>query len=402
MPSPAAVTATALSATLAVQALVTMSSLAMPIMAPSAAPDIGSPPSVVVGVYSALVYLGAMTATLFCGGFVVRYGAILTSQAALAICAAGLAIATAAAWPLLVVAALVVGLGYGPTTPASSHVLSRHTSPRLMSLVFSIKQTGVPIGGMIAGVLIPALVVTWGWQGAAYAVGAIALAGALAIAPTRRRFDADREPGATMFRGGLVEPLRLVLRDRALRTLVITSSSFSATQQCLTAFLVTYLVSDVKLTLVEAGLVLSVSQAGGIAGRIVWGAVADWIGRARAVLAGLGLAMAVTAGATALFAPSWPMWAMFAVAAAYGATAVGWNGVFLAEVARVAPRHETSRATGGALTITFAGVVVSPPLFGILVTLTGSYAAGFFVLAGFAALSGLVLSRPAPARPQVA
>lgn len=397
MTSPAAITATALAATLAVQALVTIASLAMPIMAPSAAPDLGTAPSALVGAYSAFVYVGALTATLFCGGFVVRHGSIRISQAALAVCAIGLALATAGPWPLVMAAALVVGLGYGPTTPASSHILSRHTSPRLMSLVFSIKQTGVPVGGMIAGALVPALVLDHGWHGAAWIVGGLCLAGALAIEPTRRRFDADRDRRAALFRGGVIEPLRLVLRAPALRSLVLTSAAFSATQQCMTAFLVTYLVTEIGLGLVEAGLVLSISQAGGIAGRIFWGAVSDWTARARLVLAGLGLLMAGAATATAFFAASWPFWAIALVAAAFGATAVGWNGVFLAEVARVSPRAETSRATGGALTVTFTGVVISPPVFGVLVAATGTYTAGFFVLAACAALSGLILLRRAPA-----
>ena len=72
-------------------------------------------------------------------------------------------------------------------------------------------------------------------------------------------------------------------------------------------------------------------------------------------------------GATAISAlaatPGWPLWALFAFAMAFGATAVGWNGVFLAEIARLAPPGRISDATGGSAFFTFLGVVVTPPLF---------------------------------------
>jgi len=77
--------------------------------------------------------------------------------------------------------------------------------------------------------------------------------------------------------------------------------------------------------------------------------------------------------------------------AVLGAAAVGWNGVFLAEVARQAPPGKAGLATGGALTFTFLGVVVGPPLFGVLVLALDGYRAAFFLIAIPALLFGLLL-----------
>jgi hypothetical protein len=63
----------------------------------------------------------------------------------------------------------------------------------------------------------------------------------------------------------------------------------------------------------------------------------------------------------------------------YGATAVGWNGVFLAEVARLAPDGRVAYLTGGTQFFTFAGVLIGPPLFGAIASATGTYGAGFVV-----------------------
>ena len=75
----------------------------------------------------------------------------------------------------------------------------------------------------------------------------------------------------------------------------------------------------------------------------------------------------------------------------FGASAIGWNGVYLAEVARRAPQGMASMATGGTLAFTFLGVVVGPPMFGALSGLFGSYRAGFVGLMLMATASGALL-----------
>ncbi len=67
--------AVALTATTAVQAVVTMATLTVSVYAPQAAKDIGVAPEA-IGVYASLTYVGAMIGTLTTAGFVLRFGAI--------------------------------------------------------------------------------------------------------------------------------------------------------------------------------------------------------------------------------------------------------------------------------------------------------------------------------------
>ena len=83
----------------------------------------------------------------------------------------------------------------------------------------------------------------------------------------------------------------------------------------------------------------------------------------------------------AAFSPAWPLAAVIAVGMLFGASAVGWNGVFLAQVARVAPAGMVSTATGGTQFFTFAGALSGPPLFAAAVWATGSYAWAFGLFA---------------------
>lgn len=368
-----------LAATLLIQALASLAALTAPVLAPVAAPDIAMS-ATNVGVFVALIYVAAMLSSLCSGDFVIRYGAIRMSQISLGLCAAGLGFASLGSPGALVVGALLIGCGYGPITPASSHVLARGTPAHLLGFVFSLKQTGVPLGGAMAGLLLPILVSWWEWRSAALVV---ALACVLMIAlaqPIRQSFDDDRDRTRRVALSSTFRPLRLVLANRRIRKLAICTSFFSVMQLCLTTYLVTFLMEEHGMSLAAAGFILFVAQLAGIVGRLLWGLVADrWVAP-RNVLAALAVGMGVCATLMAIISPSWPLWAVTVGCAMFGATAIGWNGVYLAEVARLAPAGQAGLFTGGTLFFTYFGVVAGPPLFAMLVKSTDSFAVGYGLL----------------------
>ncbi len=369
-----------LSLTLTIQSLVAMALLTLPVMAPVAAQEVGISPTY-VGLYVALVYVGAMLASLSSGAAVAHYGAIRVSQFGLLLCALGLALCAVPSLPVIVLGALLIGLGYGPATPASSHLLARSTSPANMSLVFSLKQTGVPLGGVLAGALVPGLMLLTNWQAALLIVaGACVLCAGLSQS-LRAELDADRDETRPVRLGNLAQPIRLVLRIEGLRLLALCSFFFSIVQLSLVTYLVSYLYDTLSYGLVAAGFTLSLTQAAGVTGRVVWGWIADRYLGARRMLIALGAVMGLCSLVTALLTPLMPAWSVWLVLILFGASAIGWNGVYLAEVARQAPLGQASLATGGTLSFTFLGVVIGPPLFGAVAGMFGSYRAGYAALA---------------------
>ena len=369
-----------LAVTLAIQAMVAMALLSVPVIASDLAPRLGVPLGW-VGAYVALAYVAAMVASLVAGPVVARVGAIRASQLGLLCCALGLVLSAVPHPAVMALGALAIGTGYGPITPASSHLLAKNTPAHRMGVVFSVKQTGVPLGGLLAGVCVPPLSIALGGSGALLAVAAVSVALAVLAQPLRAALDADRNPQAPLTGGALLQPLRLVLSDAVLARLAACSFVFAATQLALTAYLSSYLTHDLGMGLVLAGLWLSWAQAGGVVGRVAWGYVADrWLG-ARQTLIALALLMAVCALATAALQTSWPLWLSALVLVAFGASAVGWNGVYLAEVARQAPPGMASLATGGTLAITFLGNVLGPAAFGALAQSAGNFRLSYAVLA---------------------
>ncbi len=346
-----------------------------------------------IGVFTALSYLGATVGGTLAMPLIGRLGAFRACQVALVAC--GLALATTTlgvAWAF-VLGALFLGVAHGPVTPLGSHVLAGRTPAAIRSSVFSIKQAAVPLGGVLAGLLVTAIAVAEGWQAAVLTMAALCVAAALVIRPFRAHLDDRERPGSggSPSRGMMVA-VRLVLDDRPVLELVIAGCIFGAAQWCFTAFYVAFLVDGRGIALVTAGLGFSVGQAAGVGGRILWGAVADRSGRPVAVLAGLGIAMGLASMAVALTMADWPVLLILAVAAASGLTAIGWNGVLIAELARRAPGGQVAAVTGGFVALFAVSTITFPLAFAGLALVAG-YEAGFVAVGLSCLYAGVRLHR---------
>jgi MFS family permease len=371
----------ALATTLAIQVFTSLAATTPAVLAPALAEEMGIAPGW-IGVFVGLVYAGAMLASIASIGALERYGAIRVSQVCVLLCATGIALVgllPASAAALLAGAAVVLGLGYGPITPASSQVLARTTPPSQMALMFSIKQTGVPAGAALAGALLPAAALAIGWRAAAVCVGLVGILVALLAQPTRRALDNDRQPGRPFSATEVIARMRLVAQSPALAELAALSFFYASVQVCLTSFLVVYLHDTLHWSLVSAGLALTCATVGGVVGRIGWGALADRTLAPRRVLTLIGLVASACGLALACATPAWSVALVLPLAALFGGTAIGWNGVQLSELARHAPSGSAGTVTAAAGFITFAGVVTGPPLFAALAALTSSYRTGFVV-----------------------
>lgn len=356
--------------------------------------------TVAVGIYVALVYAAAALSSQWGATLVRRWGPIRTSQAALILSAGGLLLMAFGGLAGAALGALLLGLGYGPVTPASSDMLARTTPPEHVSLIFSIKQTGVPLGGAAAGLLVPGVLLAFGLSTALLQMALICLLGGLLAQPLRRQLDCHADPRSPLPAvADVIAPVRSVLAHPILRRVALSTLVFSTVQVSLTSYLVSFLTVGLGWTLVQAGAALSVSQGGGVIGRVLWGALADRINDGpRRMLLALAVAMALAGMLMALLSPLTASKPVLFLLAAYGATAIGWNGVYLGTVARVAGHVGAARATAGCLFFTYIGVVIGPPLFGQIGAMTGSLGIAFALLALPLTVTLWLLGRSWPAQ----
>jgi nitrate/nitrite transporter NarK len=176
--------------------------------------------------------------------------------------------------------------------------------------------------------------------------------------------------------------------------MVLSAFSLAFVQLCLATFAVTMLVKESGYSLVAAGFMLSVTQLSGVAARLAWGWIADRTGDSLTLLRNLAVVAMLCCPALALVSPAWPTSLVALIFAVFGASAIGWNGVYLAEVAHRSPPGEASLITGGASAWNFAGILAGPAIFATVYGFIGSYAITYALLGllGLAAATTLTLA----------
>ena len=347
-----------------------------------------------IGVYFALTALSSLVVQLGCGSFIVRHGALRMSQISLFMLAVGTALAALGTPLTLVLSALVAGGGSAVSTPASSHLLSRVSLPRYLPLVFSIKQTAVPAGMLLAGVFGPQLTEWMGWRFTMLLTAAACAVFVVMLQPLRRIFDTDRVPTRTFQLSDFRTTLTAVLATRDLRALSFACLAFNGMQSTVTAYFVVYL-TTIGYTPVAAGFLFSVAVAVAVPGRIVWGWLGSGYVSPRLLMAVLAFGMAGSVALLALCSAGWPTLIVGLIACVLSATALSWHGILLAETARAAPEDMRGAVTGGVLSVGQIGALVLPLMYSGLLDVTGSYAIGFIICGVPALLIGVQLLRQA-------
>ncbi len=380
-----------LAATLAVQTLATMSLFSVPAIAPVIAANLHVP-GTLVGVFVSLVYTVGIVSALVSPGFVHRYGATRITQVVMVAVLGLLVIGAGGTLVGLAVGAVVLGLAYGACAPASTHLLVPHTPRAAFNMVMSLRQIGVPLGGVLGAVLLPPVTLAFGWRWALLVQVPPVIVLALLMELPRRRWDAGRDPRHRLFGRTLLLPFQL-LREAAIRRLSVASFVYSSIQLCFVAFMTVNLTTTVGFTLVEAGAVLATYQVFGAVSRPIWGWVADRFLTPAHTLAVHGIGMALCAMAAGRFGPGWPHWAILLVTIAAGCTAGGYTGVAYADYAALGGSRRTE-ATGLGTAMMFAGVTLMPPAFGTMVTAAHGYGPAYAMLAAFALIGAVMLCWP--------
>lgn len=375
-----------LPALLAGHSFASMAVLVLPAVAPEVARDYGFDASL-IGYQISLVSIGMVITLTLLGNTSRRYGAARTNQLGHALTAAGMLVLLVPHGAFLIIGSLVIGLGYGMITPSASHLLMRYTAPQRRSTVFSIHQTGIPAGGMLAALIAPAVTVYAGWRWAVI-VSVVLLAGVVAMMQYgRRSWDDDRDRSAPAVTPNPFAGAIAIWRQRELRLIAIAGSCFSWAQFCAATFAVVACVEMLGMSLVVAGTVLTVVQVASAAGRVFIGWITDRAGDTAWVLAlNAGVLILCTMGGLALDA-TLPLLFVYLLFALLGATSGCWPGAILAEVGRRAPQGQVSLAISGSLVITNVGKFIGPIVFANVYALTRSYGIAFTSLVVPAAIA---------------
>lgn len=383
-------------ATLLVQATAAFLTRIVPTIAPALQFEFGWTDTS-IGYLAAVTTFGSI-AFLTTGSPLIRHvGPIRALQIGLALGLFGLALLPASATAATVLGCLLVGVGYAPSSPAGTDILQRLAPPAHRNLIFSIKQAGVPIGGVLAGVALPPLADAYGWRATLLASALFVLATIGLVQPLRNRLDAERQAGRMrlgMFlsQENLARPLRALGAAPGTVRLSFAGACLAYGQGCWFAFLVTFAVAELGFSLVAAGLVFAIMQAAGIFGRVLLGWVSDRLGSGIMTLRLAAVGGAATAIAAAFASRSWPLWAVALLSGISGLTVTSWNGVQIAEVARRAAPGRIGDTAAGATVLVFVGLVLGPASFAAILGATGRFDLAFLSVAVVSALPVFTLA----------
>jgi sugar phosphate permease len=372
--------------------VVAMSNIVLSTIAPKVASALEVNPAL-VGYQVGLTFAAAAVASVYGGVVSMRLGAARTTQLSMVAAVVGLALFALPHVGFIALGSLAVGIGSGLASPSASFLLVNYTSPERRNLMFSIKQTGVPVGGVVVALTAPLLAVTVGWRWALAMIAAMAMVTLLITERARSAWDGGSARAGNVSSapfGGIP----LVWREKALRWIALAAVLFSFVQRALLSFTVVYLVAEGGYGLVEAGVMLSVAQVGGSVSRIPWGWLADRLKSGLAVLTVICVIMIVASALLVLLDPGWPKPLVVLLFFALGASCVGWNGIVHAECARLSPPGMISLVAGGTTFFVYGGVMLGPTVFAAVYGISASYSAAFglMVVAGVAALLLLLLA----------
>ena len=358
-----------------------------------------------IGLTVSVFFLVGAASSAVAGRTVERVGPAASLRMAAAMGGAMLVLAgvVGRSWSALLACVAAAGLANSLAQPAANLYLARRISPRRMGLALGVQKSGIPTASLLAGLAVPTIGLTIGWNWAFVLAGVLAFAVSLSVAssgdavrattgrtPTDRsephRSGAHTAPGAA--------PARARPRpDVPVRLLVAVAYSASLASMGSMALGSFFVLSSVEIGISEASaaILLGVGSVVGIVSRLVIGASADRTSLSpwhtlSAMYAVAGLAfVGFAAGSEAMLLAAMPF---------SFATSFAWPGLFHYAVVRSNP-SAPGAATGITMTGGFTGAVIGPLLFGVLVE-TAGYGWAWIAIAaasGAAAVSMAVVSR---------
>ncbi|MBI3964669.1 MAG: MFS transporter [Chloroflexi bacterium] len=285
-------------------------------------------------------------------------------------------------FPVALATMFCVGTMAAVALPGITVAVFQWFSPRARGTAMGVKATGVPLSGIVAATTIPSLALLVGWRNGLALLALAVLTSGIVFGLNFRERDRDVRP-----RGGAKPRSLDLFRNRNLMILNLFGLSLISAQFATLTYLMLYLRDVFGFDLVAAGYVLAYAQAVGMASRIGWGVVSDQVfgGARKPVIVAAGVIGSIASLLLGLVTPEQPTVLLVVAATLLGVSAIGWNSIYQIAIPELVRPEQAGAAVGLSFTLTSSAAIVGPPLFGLIVDTSGSYASAWLALAGVCA-----------------
>jgi MFS family permease len=312
------------------------------------------------------LYLGSALFTAFSGVLTDRFGErTMVAASGTVMSVALIASAAIPNYTWLVFTMGLFGAGYAASTPAGGRaILSWFDRDR--GFAMGIRQTGVPVGGLVGAVVLPFAALHFGGYRAALLVAAVLVIVSTATACIFYREAAGDRPPPSRFKEVLAGMRRLA-RDPRLIATTLTCMALVNGQLAMNGFLTVTAVQVIGVTPALAATAFACAFIAATVARLFWGWYSDrYMRHSRVVL--LAVLCGLSATASFSFALLRPSLALLLIPAAVfiGFCGAGWNGVMAAALAEIGGADRAGSALGLTLTAIFAASAVGPLIFGAI------------------------------------
>jgi sugar phosphate permease len=330
-----------------------------------------------VGLFLAAEWVGLTIALLPWGLLTDRIGERRALASGLAGCGVLVAVMAlvGSPWAAGFVLALAAGVG-ASVQSASGRAVMQWFAPSERGFAFGVRQTAVPIGGVVGALALPRLAESGGVDAAFLFLGGFCVVTALIGYAVVRELPSE---------GVDVAEVEWTLRDRRLWLLCGGSGLYVTAQMVLFSFLVLYLHDERGFSAAGAAGVLAIAQAAAMVLRLAAGRWSDLLRSRLVPLRRIGLATTIVFGGAAIVLGSGNVVVVPLLVAATALSAA-WNGLSFVAAAELAGTRRSGAAIGFQQTVLSVAGVVIPPLFATVVALS-SWRTGF-LLAALAPLAG--------------
>jgi MFS family permease len=338
--------------------------------------DLAFGPAALGGAIGVFRASGALAAAPF-GRLADRIGAARAMRAAVLMAAIGTAGIGlfARSWGALALGLALCGVSSSFGQTAANRYLIRVVKQRRQGLAFGIKQSAMPTGSMLAGLMVPAIGLTLGWRATFLLIAGLGFAVVFLL------------PKPRVARGSVPASTATAATHDRLPLLVLTVALMCgmAAASTLAAFTVESGVAS-GLDVSTAALLLTAGSIAAIIFRVIIGFIADRMfgghlklvsamlafGAVGYVLLGLGRPGTLVIGTVIAFGLGW-----------------GFNGLFWFAVIRL-HREAPAATTGMIMPGGMLGGVIGPMTFGAIVE-RASFASAWFTVAASAALGAVLM-----------